>query len=89
MHEMDGEYVDSDTIIWTCPICGRVILMRGHKTEVKMQGDSSESHRGGIGLQIGSVEIAQDDQDDLGVWRGWADEIDLPYCLDNDDASQH
>ena len=85
MHEMTGERVDSNTIIWTCPTCGRVILMRGHKTEVKMRGDPSESHRGGVGLQAGSVEI---EQDDLDVWREWADEIDLSYVLDNDDASQ-
>ena len=88
MHEMTGERVDSDTIIWTCPTCGRVILMRGHKTEIKMQGDSSESHRGGIGgLTIGSITVGEL-EDDLTTWREWADEIDLPYCLDNDDASQ-
>jgi len=87
MHEMIGER-DGNSIVWTCPICGRTVRVTDNQPVTEFVGDAYVSHRGGMGgLQIGSITVGEL-EDDLTIWREWADEIDLPYCLDNDDAPQ-
>ena len=87
MHEMIGER-DGNSIVWTCPTCGRTMRVIDGRTIIEFVGDRYVSHRGGTGRsQIGSITVGELAQDEWSVWRQWADEIDLPYQLDNHDAS--
>ena len=74
IHEMDG-YQEGNIIIWNCPICGRrVIAGKDGYWSIAELGDTSANHRGGVGgLTIEDVAV-EELEDNLTIWREWADE---------------